>query len=158
MKVYSTKIMLFIAVALVLFGSCSTTKTYDAKTLSTNGKLYQKGTIVDLDVSNQKIYYEKNNITKDERSLGEKKLKEAIVALALKEAKADVLIEPRFTMTKDGFAKFAKIIAISVDGYPATYKDFRPVQASDTTFLIMSGEMTPRPVIKKNWIDNILMK
>ncbi len=120
-----TKLILF-AIATMLFSSCGVFKTYTVKTSDIYGSgVIQKPVIVDLEVSDFKVT---GKATATGKSLEE--IKKLAVYDAIKTANADVLVEPQFnTETKSGTT------TATVTGYPAIYKNFRPITLDDVDLL-----------------------
>ncbi len=114
------KYVMFI-VAAVTFSSCSLIKSSSSKTLEvkTNATCNMEA---ELEVLPQKV----NGIAYRQRGLKrEKELESNAIAEALKNVKADVLVEARFTKERK---KNGKIKSISVSGYPAFYKNFQKAE------------------------------
>ncbi len=57
-------------------------------------------------------------------------LKALAVSDALQKSKADVLVEPRYNVLQT-----SSKISVEVNGYPATYRNFRPMEEKDTTIV-----------------------
>jgi hypothetical protein len=76
-------------------------------------------------------------------------VKKNAVADALKNAKADVLIEPKFEIEKK-----SSTITASVTGFPAFYKNFRPITQDDVKLLevgvIQKAEVYEPANVKRN--------
>lgn len=49
-------------------------------------------------------------------------------AKLLEESKADVVVQPQYTITRRGIFRGG---SVTVTGYPATYKNFRPMTKDD---------------------------
>ena len=114
--------------SMMMLSSCSViTKSITVKQLDIYGPgVIQKPVIVDLDVRDAKV----SGYSSMAKSSSVEQVKNFAVADALKNAKADVLVEPKFeiewTPTK---------ITVSVTGYPAIYKNFRPITIDDVPLL-----------------------
>lgn len=108
---------------LTILNACAVVKTKTAKTMDIyGGGVIQIPVVVDLDVDEQKV---KATATSESGESLENVKNQAIVT-ALKNANADVLVEPTFeTEIKTG-----KVTA-TVTGYPAVYKNFRPIKEAD---------------------------
>ena len=123
------KLLLLLSILSVLTTSCDsilqTTRTNTSKTLDIYGAgVVHNTVIVDLDVKETKI----NGLAEGFSSIEEAK-QNAIVD-ALKKAEADVLVEPKFeTETVNGK------VSAEVTGFPATYKNFRPIKEQDLKLL-----------------------
>ncbi|MFD2890876.1 hypothetical protein ACFS5J_02490 [Flavobacterium chuncheonense] len=120
------KIILF-TVSSLFFISCSTTKSGTSKTLDIVGSgVVHKPVIVDLDVKQEKTS-KKIELT---NVLSLDAAKNEAVRELLKEQGGDILVEPTFdSSTKNGKTQ------LTVYGWVANYKNFRPIQESDIKFL-----------------------
>ena len=86
----------------------------------------QKPVIADLEVKETKV----SGTATGKGATSTEELKREAVNDALVKSGADVLIEPRYEVT----IKFNKA-TVNVTGYPATYKNFRPMEPGDTIFV-----------------------
>lgn len=123
--------ILFIYFIGIIFIACSSTiKTSTSKTTDIYGAgVIHKPVIVDLEVRETKVSGSaESNSTQDIESV-----KYAAVVDALKNAKADVLVEPVYETTIIGTKKSA-----TVTGFPGTYKNFRTIKQEDLQ-LIQAG-------------------
>jgi DNA/RNA endonuclease YhcR with UshA esterase domain len=123
MKHISTLMIL----AMVALSSCKTQHSITTKTSDINGAgVIQKPVIVDMEVKEEKVFGTSNGkgkqITDD--------LKNQAIADAVKKSNADVLIEPRFETDIKG-----RRITVTVTGFPANYKNFRPIKQEDVELL-----------------------
>lgn len=118
--------LLFLAAAI---SSCAVVKTHTTKTSEIySSGVIQKPVVVDLDVKDTKVT---GTATASSSTLITAAKNDAVYE-ALKSSNADILIEPKFeTVTAKGTT------TVTVTGYPATYKNFRPITEKDTTFLKM---------------------
>ena len=132
--------------ALFLCSSCIVQRTNTVKTMDIYGAgVIHKPVLVDLDVK-------ENKITGTSTQSGNKSIeiiKQDAVANALKNANADVLVEPKFeTETHQG-----KVTA-TVTGFPATYKNFRQIKSEDIPLLqvgiAQKANVYEPPTTKKN--------
>lgn len=118
-------ILIFISSLFVV--SCTTTKSGTAKTLDIVGPgVIHKPVIADLDVNQEKV--SKTVELKNVLSLDAAK-NEAVRDL-LNEKNADILVEPTF----DSSTKMGKT-TLTVHGWVANYKNFRPVEEKDIKLL-----------------------
>jgi hypothetical protein len=109
------------------FNSCRTIKNTTTKDTDVAGPtVIQKPVIADLDVKEKKV----TGTFSGSSSFSMSYAKNMAIADALKASNADVLIEPRFETIKSW-----RNIEVTVTGYPATYKNFRPMEAADTIFV-----------------------
>ncbi len=117
----------FILALVFSFNSCKTIKSTTVKETDVSGPtVIQKPVIADLDVKEAKV----SGSFSGSSSFSVSHAKEMAVADALKSSNSDVLVEPRYEISKS----FRKI-EVTVTGYPATYKNFRPMEAADTIFV-----------------------
>lgn len=115
----------------VVLASCATRSTTNtSKTLNIYGSgVIQKPVIVDLDVKQNKVTATVNG------KLGSniEALKAEAVSVAVKNAQADVLVEPTYTIVSNRGTS-----TVTVSGFPATYKNFRDITLEDVP-LIKAG-------------------
>ena len=99
------------------------TETATTKTLDINGAgVILKPTIVDLDVNGAKV--SGRAVAKFGENIED--VKTLLVAEVLRKANADVLVEPRYVIETINNESI-----ITVSGYHATYKNFRPIKEED---------------------------
>lgn len=119
------KVALFLATLVLM--SCSTTKSGTSKTIDIVGSgVIHKPVIADLEVNQSKVSktVEFKNLESFENAKNE------AVRELLKEKNADLLVEPTFdSQTKNG------VTQLTVFGWTATYKNFRPLEEKDIKFL-----------------------
>lgn len=124
--------LLALAICAMSLSSCVTTRTMTATEKDVANSMISIA-FADLDVSEQKLSYTYVP-SKDVRKAGERNCLNVAIREALKKKgnDADVLVETQeATITRYGlFSK--KIKSITVTGYPAKYKNFRP--ASEETY------------------------
>lgn len=141
MKYFIFSIVLFLV-------SCNTSKTFTARSQAINNKgVMSRPVVVDLDVKALKVSGEANGTTKD----GITELSRLAVKEALAPMNADVLIEPQYEYETSG-----RDISVKVKGYPATFKNFRPMNndeykiylASDS-FRVLQSQIVNNKEIKK---------
>ncbi len=122
-NVFLLVIMLFALFA----SSCTTTKSTSstAKTLDVYGAgVIQLPVVVDLEVNQ-----EKHKTTVSGTSSVDYLKNEALMQ-ALKESNADVFVEPTYELEIDGVKK-----TVTIQGYPAYYKNFRTIEKGDVELL-----------------------
>jgi hypothetical protein len=94
-------------------------------------------TVVDLDVLPKKVTatYEMTVVdNKQTLEQQEENAKNLAVSQLLTKANADIIVEPRYLIER--VSDWGSIvIKVTVSGYPATYENFRPMTAKDTTLL-----------------------
>ena len=107
--------------------SCTVSKTTTSKTMDIYGPgVLQKPIVVDIDVKETKVTGTATSSSNENLEY----VKQAAVADALEKSNSDVLVEPKFkTQTSNG-----KTSAF-VTGWPATYKNFRPIKPEDVELL-----------------------
>jgi hypothetical protein len=114
--------------ASILLGSCSTVSKFSsAKTIDITPLVVQKPTVADLVVKEAKVT---GNFSGKSMTIPLETIKSEAVAAALKTVNADVLIEPRFDYVING-----KLTTVTVSGFPAIYKNFRPIKPEDIQLL-----------------------
>ena len=122
------------------------TETATTKIIDINGAgVIQKPTIVDLDVNGAKV--SGRAVAKFGENIED--IKNLLVAEVLRKVNADVLVEPRYA-----FETVNNETTISVSGYPATYKNFRPIKEEDLKLINLgisqkAEVIEPSPSIKK---------
>jgi hypothetical protein len=118
-------IILLLSISL---GSCTVLKTHSTKTAAiTNSEIIQKPVIVELDVKNVKVTGTAQSISSNELL---EETKNNAINDALKNANADVLVEPKFDIETARGRR-----TVTVTGFPATYKNFQSYTDKDTTLL-----------------------
>lgn len=122
----------------VLFASCSTRTTNTSKTLNIYGSgVIQKPVIVDLDVKPNKV----TASVKGKQGSNIEILKAEAVSMAVKNAQADVLVEPTYTIVSNRGSH-----TVTVSGFPATYKNFRDITLEDVPLIKVGILQTARVV------------
>ena len=144
---------------IVLLASCSTLKKSTSTSLNVASGVQQYPTVVDLKVNNKIekqlawgfVPFNIGQPTLDNR-------KENLVADAVKENNADILLEPQMTYTKKSFGQRT----LTLTGYPATFKDFRKATKEDLEALRsvapFSSETKIYQVSKIPWYKRIFRK
>jgi hypothetical protein len=121
--------LLLFAVIAVILSSCAVTQTSTTKTMDIYGAgVIQRAVVAELDVSETRVEAEMTG------SKSSTTLKDEVLAKAIYDSKADILVEPRYYTKSSG----AYDVTIKVTGYPATYKNFRPIEEGDLD-LIKAG-------------------
>lgn len=124
------KKLFYLIIPLLVLTSCKSLKQYDSKVVSIKNEVIQYPTLVNLDVQKESVTSSvewKTSWFKRDISL-EVRIGNLIAEMAHK-AKADILVEPRFTIEAGSSGWRSKKLTIT--GYPASYKDFRPATAED---------------------------
>ena len=159
------KIILFFSVAAIIC-SCSapkaTTYSYsEYKTVSPSQSVYTAPVMADLVVATERITYAER-INKDITTLTDAEVealasreKEVVVANAAKANNADVIVAPIVNITTD----VNKNLVIIVNGYPATYKNFRNATEADKWIIENANTQPANPVKKEvNPLKNLFQK
>ena len=121
------QILFFTIVATTFITSCSVSKKHISKAIDINGPgVVQKPTIVDLDVKETKVTGSATAKSNAPLEI----VKEAAVKDAINKANADILIEQKFETETSG-----RKMTVTVKGFPATYKNFRPITTEDVELL-----------------------
>lgn len=102
--------------------------------------------ISDLDVSDQKITYTLVPSKKVRRGGLGNCINTAISEALEKNGGGDVLLETQKAIIKRQGILGLKIKSVTVTGYPATYKNFRPVDAETMKQAIVNGTLSNRMV------------
>ena len=109
-----------------IMSSCASTKSTTARVIDiTQTGVVQAPVVVDLVVGETKI-----SGTASGNTTARASVQQSAVANALKNAKADVLIEPSYSIET-----FGSKITVTVVGFPGTYKNFRPMKEKDINLL-----------------------
>ena len=142
-KMKKLNLLLIIATVLLL-SACSTLKTNTSKSMDIYGPgVIQNPVLVDLNVSETKVTGKAEGL-----STSLELIKSEAIANALAPSNADVLIEPKFVIQSvNGHT------TIVVTGYPATYKNFRPLKKEDKELLDV-GYMQKAEVNKVKAVKN----
>jgi hypothetical protein len=118
-----------LVLSLIFLASCSTTKSGTSKSIDIVGPgVIHKPVIADLDVSQEKI----SASSTFERIKSMEAARKEVIRKALKAENADVLVEPTFESTTTGSQT-----DLTVQGWPAKYKNFRQVTEEDIRILEM---------------------
>jgi hypothetical protein len=101
-----------------------------------------KPTLMDLEIKEKKVKSEATGSILKSTVDG---LKEKALYEAIKTSGADILVEPHYEIVKEGGK-----ITVTVTGFPATIKSFRPVADSELPLLNMNDKLVAKyyPVIK----------
>ena len=124
------KALAFLSLAVLALSSCQTVVN-TARTVDAQSDI-KSITVADLKVADKRVTATIDPVSKDLRKGGEKNVRQAVEAKALEMAgDADVLLEPRYVVTKkSGLFTGKKITSISVSGRPAWYENFRTLDDS----------------------------
>jgi hypothetical protein len=149
------KILLFCGLT-ALICSCSTPKatTYsysEYQTVFPTQSVYTVPVIADLDVAKERITYAER-INKNITTLTDAEVealasreKEVVIANAAKANNADVIVAPTINITTDANNN----LVIVVNGYPATYKNFRNATENDK-WIIENTNIEKEQLVDKN--------
>lgn len=133
-------------VIVITMASCGITKstTNTSKTLNIYGSgVIQKPVIVDLDVKQTKV----TATVTGKMGSNIEVLKAEAVSTAVKNALADVLVEPTYTIVSNRGTS-----TVTVSGFPATYKNFRDITLEDVP-LIKAGILQTARVAEPTMIS-----
>ena len=130
----SMKFIFLMFIAFAILSSCSPTqKRVSVKTVDiTHTGVIQKPVIVDLQVGQTKVRGSAIGASSELQRLKNEAVKDALNNAG----NADVLVEPNFTTSSTGYRA-----TVEVTGYPATYKNFRAIEANDTIWLNNSRDI-----------------
>ena len=122
------KIRHIILLSAIVIGvsSCSTIRKSTVSTVDVETSVLQYPTVADLDVMNKvekSITWTFNPLKFEKLS----QIKTNLMADLLKEAGADVLLEPQYTFTKVSYGERT----LTITGFPAKFKNFRKANADD---------------------------
>lgn len=121
-------LVIMCAVVALVFSSCNITRTYStARTLDPA----TQSMVADLEVANMKVTGEFKYDVRKNTYVNEQELKDNAVYNALKTMKADVLVAPQYQIVKEISGR--KYYTVTVTGYPAFYRNFRPVEYERVT-------------------------
>ncbi len=133
---------LLICTMLIGLSACETIKISTAKTIEIqNNGIIQKPTIADLEVKPTKV--SGSGISSGAETFDN--VKTRAVSDAIKQANCDLLVEPIYEIEKTGNS-----FKVTVTGYPASYKNFRPITEEDLKLInessskkVKTSEVTP---------------
>lgn len=125
---------------MLIASSCSvqTSLTQTVKTADITPEIMAMPTVVDYDISSVPV--EADTVVtmklfgKESGYQSKKSLTDALIASVLKQAGADVLMEPKIT-TQVESSGFTSTVRIELNGYPAKYGNFRTITMEDVEIL-----------------------
>ncbi len=131
MRIFEAMRLTLILIAALVLSSCaSTVSTRTSKTMDIYGPgVIHHPVLVDLDVKETKV----TGSTTIINSSSEENGKRLAVIEALKDSGADVLVQPVYQIETKGSRT-----TYTVTGFPATYKNFRPMTPQDIP-LVQAG-------------------
>ncbi len=131
----------------VLLTSCQTV----IKTSRTAcvGQQLKNVTVVDLEASDKRVTYTLKP-DKEVRRGGLENVKQAAEADVLKEHNADVLLEPRYVVSKKRTLFGKKITSVTVSGRPAYYKNYRSLSDSVWSSPVFRGVKAENYAVARN--------
>lgn len=140
------KLFVILTVSAFAMTSCSTVY----KTASTRNiePTIAAVTLSDLDVSDKKIAYTLTPTGKVRRG-GLKNCINTAISEALALNGGDVLIETQRATVIRGRGIIGKIKSVTVTGYPAKYKNFRPADDKTMQEAVVNGFIGPQHIIQK---------
>ena len=144
-KTLSGLSIVIISISIASCGSMKST-TNTAKTLNIYGSgVIQKPVIVDLEVKQQKV----TATVSGKLGSNIEVLKAESVSVAVKNAGADVLVEPTYNIVSNRGTS-----TVTVSGFPATYKNFRDIKIEDVPLLkagiLQTARVAEPTTIRKN--------
>ena len=135
------QIVLLAVAALFFASSCEVIKTKTTKTADIYGAgVIQKPVVADLVVQQTKV----TGVSAGKPGAPYEVVKQEAIANAISKSNADVLVEPQFETETSG-----SITTVTVKGWPANYKNFRPIKEEDVALLNIGADKqvyTPAPV------------
>ena len=129
--------IILILISTILTVGCATTTTTRRQVTAKSADVVYSGVVqrplvVDLNVSETRVRGTFTGTSTTNTNL--QTLKDLAIENALSTVNADILLEPRFNVTTNTTGEFTEIIVV-VTGYPATYRNFRNFNASDTAWI-----------------------
>ncbi len=140
------KKLLFFLLVIVTNISCTTLKSGTAKSIDIvgDGVIY-KPVIADLEVNQQKS----SKTIKVKTAVSLETAKDDVIRELLNENNADILVEPKFqTISTNGRTE------LTVTGWLAYYKNFRPIEEKDLKFLNIRPSTVNILETKQNTIND----
>lgn len=125
------KFLTLAAAAMMIFASCSTKQNTTVNSTARTLELEAPALVADLEVEKTKVSGEFKFDCPAEQIVNEQELKDNAVFNALKTMNADVLVAPQFHIVKESKAR--KYYTVTVTGYPAFYRNFRPMPIERVT-------------------------
>lgn len=133
-----TKLLILTLGAALALSSCSTVQ-YTASTVKVDAKI-QSLTVADMDVSPEKVTKTTSWKWNPLSTVSLAVEKDNTTAQLLDEAGADVLVEPQYIVKRRGIFRGG---SVTVTGFPAKYKSFRPMTAADAEMLSLANGSAP---------------
>jgi hypothetical protein len=125
------KFLTLAAAAMMIFASCSTNQNTAISSTARTLELETPALVADLEVEKTKVTGEFKFDCPAEQPVNEQELKDNAVFNALKTMNADVLVAPQYQIIKE--SKSRKYYTVIVTGYPAFYRNFRPMPIERVT-------------------------
>ena len=125
------KFLTLAAAAMMIFASCSTNQNTAISSTARTLELETPALVADLEVEKTKVTGEFKFDCPEEQPVNEQELKDNAVFNALKTMNADVLVAPQYQVIKE--SKSRKYYTVIVTGYPAFYRNFRPMPIERVT-------------------------
>jgi hypothetical protein len=137
---------------IIILSSCQVIRTRTAKATDIqNNGIIQKPTIVDLEVNSTKVIGTANSAGNQTLEA----IKNSAISDATKKANCDLLVEPIYEIETN-----AGVTKVTVIGYPATYKNFRPMVEDDIKLIqigsIKKVNTSDSPIKKRSSIGLIV--
>ena len=145
-KPFTMKVRILVAATLLLSITSCKTLTQTATDKDINGAVFT-ATTAELDVSDQKVTYTLRPSARVRRG-GMQNCINVAIQEALKPSKGDVLIETQQAIvTRSGFLR-RKIKSVTVSGYPAKYKEFKPMDSKVIEEAYKNGAISDKNLVK----------
>ena len=132
-NIMKTRNLVMSLVVMMFLASCGATQNSVVTTGST-ARILEPETpelVADLEVANMKVTGEFKYECPTDQSVNEQEFKDNAVYNALQPVNADVLVAPQYHVVKEVSSK--KYYTVTVTGYPAFYRNFRPVPVERVT-------------------------
>lgn len=132
----------------ILLSSCGTIKKIEGKAVGIDCNVTQYPTVADLNVKEKKV---SGSIEWQDKWFGKRipvqVRKGNLIAEVSAQAGADVLVEPQFIFEQG--SRGLRSRKLSVSGYPATFKNFRPATPADIELLKLTDSYRNIKLIEK---------
>lgn len=135
------KLLLLLLLLAIISISCTTTKhSSTTRVMDIYGPgVVQLPVVGELDVDINKV---SETVTKSGTAVNAEQLKLTAVSRAVKNANADILIEPSFEVSAEGTTT-----TVIVTGFPATYSEFRSATPEDIP-IMEAGQLPKASVLE----------
>lgn len=142
------KIRYILFLCVILLSSCGTIKKIDGKAVDIDCNVTQYPTVAELNIKEKKV---SGSIEWEDKWFGRRipvqVRKGNLIAEVSAQAGADVLVEPQFIFEQG--SRGLRSRKLSVSGYPATFKNFRPATPADIELLKLVDSYRNMKLIEK---------